>query len=107
MQPQQLRSLFQTLLAILIDDAATDTQILVQVAEQGGTHHYSFRNTGFGIPDEHLQAYLWDPDAATQNEEFHALRQALRPLADWRGEFRIHSEVGAGIWAELQLKVVS
>jgi hypothetical protein len=106
-QPQRLQLLFQAVLDLLIRDAAADTELVIQVIEQGGCHHYRFRNTGFGIPDEHLQTYLRGADDNSRSGEFDELRQALRPLADWQGVFQIHSEVGVGMWAELRLRVVS
>ena len=103
--PDKIRFLFRTLLEVLISDAAADTELQIRVSEKQDAILFSFRNNGFGIPDEHLQAYLWGADYAT-TEEFKDLRQAVRPVARWGGSIEVHSEVGIGIWAELQLAIV-
>lgn len=104
-QPEKIGFLFRTLLEVLISDAAADTELRIRVSEKQDTVRFSFSNHGFGIPDEHLQAYLWATDYAV-TEEFKDLRQAVRPIARWGGSIEIHSEVGTGMWAELQLAVV-
>jgi len=104
-QPEQLKNLFRTLLEVLLNDAATNTEIVIQVTEREESILYEFNNVGFGIPDGHLQKYLSNPEFAAA-EEFLSLREAIRPVADWEGNVTVNSEVGVGIWSKLLLKIV-
>lgn len=105
-QPDKLKYLFKALLEVLTADALVDSELAVQVVESGDALHLSFANSGFGIPDEHLQAYIWQPEYGV-TEEFKDLRLSVQPVADWGGLFEMHSEVGVGMWAELRLEVLS
>ncbi len=104
-QPAKLEALYRAILEVLIRDAATDTRILVDISEHEGTVCFELRNSGFGIPDQHLQAYLWDPDYAA-TEEFRELREALKPIRDWHGAIEAHSDVGEGITVKIRLPVL-
>jgi hypothetical protein len=105
-QPDQLLQLLTCLLQILLDDAAAASEVKIRVRETQRSVVLRFANTGFGLPDEHLQAYLWQPEYGV-TEEFKELRQALQPVGEWGGEIHIHSEVGVGIWARLRMQVIT
>ncbi len=105
-QPEQLKLLFKTILEVLASDAAADSALEIQATEQDESLCFTFRNTGFGIPDEHLQAHLQEPEYGV-TEEFKGLREAMQPVAGWGGEVEIHSEVGVGMSARLRLAVAT
>ncbi|MGB5200890.1 MAG: ATP-binding protein, partial [Sedimenticolaceae bacterium] len=105
-QAEQLLQFFRVLLEILLADAAADSELKVDVSEGDGALWVTFRNSGFGIPDEHLQSFVWEAEHEV-TDEFKDLRMAVQPLAEWGGELQIHSEIGVGIWASLRLPVVS
>jgi PAS domain-containing protein len=104
-QSDKLDDLFRAILDVLMRDAATDTSVVADIREDNGIICFEFLNSGFGIPDQHLQAYLWDP-AYSATEEFRELRESLRPVRDWDGEVEAHSDVGRGITITLKLRVL-
>ena len=57
---------------------------------------FSFSNEGFGIPDEHLQAYLNNEDIL-ESDEFKTLRTIKHQVIDWGGNFEAYSAVGEGM----------
>jgi hypothetical protein len=104
--PEQLTLLFRSLLEVLLGDAASNSTLTVRAIEADGALSIQMDDVGFGIPDERLQGYMWQPGHET-SEDFRALRQAVQPVADWGGEIQVNSEVGVGIWARLRLQVIT
>lgn len=101
--PNELTSVIARLLAVLIDDAAPNTQITIGMKEQDNWLTYTFKNTGFGIPNERLQQYLFDSEAEV-SEQFEAIRQAIEFVKAWQGTLTANSEVGQGMSFELRLR---
>ena len=46
---------------------------------------YTFQNTGFGIPNDLFQKYLYG-DASLASEELKTLREGIRWVEAWGGE---------------------
>jgi len=105
-QPDQLKFLFKAVLEVLLTDAAANSALEISATENEDSLLFTFSNTGFGIPDESLQAHLWQTEYGL-TEEFKDLRQAIQPVADWGGEIEIHSEVGTGMHASLRLAIAT
>lgn len=104
-QPDQLRRLLKALLTTLITDAVTKSVLTVHLQDSGKSLKLTCQNFGFGIPDKHLQSHLWKPGVSV-TEELKDLRDAVQAVPTWNGRIEIHSKVGVGIWAELDLEVV-
>lgn len=103
--PRQLGRLLKALVISLLSDAADNSRVVIEVSERDDFVEYHFFNTGFGIPDDRLQAYLWNHDHPV-TEEFRGLREAVRPVDGWGGEIALRSRVGVGTWGTLRLLAV-
>jgi C4-dicarboxylate-specific signal transduction histidine kinase len=103
--PQDLVRLMHSLLETLLNDAAENTAIDVAVEERDNTVSYRLSNTGFGIPNERFQDYLFGGQEIVA-EEFKALHDALRNVSDWEGRVAANSEVGSGMAFDLELRAV-
>jgi len=108
-EPNSLINVLKTILDVLIEDAAENSTIRIrlQQSEQTSTYRHSivflFENTGFGIPEERLNNYLFgEPTAST--ELFQQLRNAVRIVQDWGGDVEAHSDIGVGMRFNLKLK---
>jgi CHASE2 domain-containing sensor protein/signal transduction histidine kinase len=101
--PNGLTTVISHLLSLLIDDAEPNTQMTIGMEEREGWLTYTFKNTGFGIPNERLQQYLFDTNANVSTQ-FEAVRQAIELITAWQGTLTAESEVGQGISFQLRLK---
>lgn len=91
-----LQDILHTLLAVLLDDAMTDSQLAVTLREQEGWVIYEFRNQGFGMPDDRLQAWL-SRDDSEATPLFRRLRVARHQVIGWHGVLQGYSALGEGI----------
>ncbi len=101
----EMEFLFVAVFEALIRDAAEESTIEVKLEQRDGWMHYGFKDVGFGLPNERLQAYLFDPQHSRASE-FRSLHDAMQPVSSWGGRVRVHSEIGVGIHFSLHLKVV-
>ena len=103
--PEDLGRLMRVLLEALVNDAAESTSIEVDVEERGDRVIYQFRNTGFGIPDERFQAYLfWGKNIVA--DEFKELHDAIDGLSACDGRVTASSEVGTGMAFNIEMQAV-
>jgi len=91
-----LQDILYTLLAVLLDDATTGSQITVTLREQEGWIIYEFRNQGFGMPDDRLQVWL-SRDDSEATPLFRRLRVARHQVMSWHGVLHGYSALGEGI----------
>jgi CHASE2 domain-containing sensor protein/signal transduction histidine kinase len=103
--PQELGLLMQLLLTALLNDAAENTAIEITVEECDSTVSYRLRNSGFGIPNERFQDYLFGSHGVVA-EEFKGLRDAIQYVAEWEGRVAANSEVGSGMAFDIELRAV-
>jgi CHASE2 domain-containing sensor protein/PAS domain-containing protein len=103
--PEQLGSLMRILLETLVNDAAENTTIEIDVEERDERVIYQFRNTGFGIPNERFQAYLFGGKNIVA-DEFKALHDAINGLDTCDGRVSASSEVGTGMAFNIELQAV-
>ena len=103
--PQELGRLMHSLLETLLNDAAENTAIEVAVEERDGTVSYRLKNTGFGIPNEHFQDFLFGGHEVV-GEEFKDLHDAIQCVSEWQGTVAANSEVGSGMCFDLELRTV-
>jgi signal transduction histidine kinase len=101
--PNELTSVMAKILTLLIDDAVENTGLTIEMLEQNQQVIYTFKNVGFGIPNERLQSYLF-------NQEFEApikfkdMRRIVKLTKVWKGTLTAESEVGQGMSFELRLR---
>lgn len=103
-QPQDLARLMYALLETLVNDAAENTAIEIDVEEREDCVMYQFRNTGFGVPNERFQSYLFGT-SDTVAQEFRGLHDAIKPVVDWEGRIAASSDVGSGMAFNVELRV--
>lgn len=101
-EPLELREAVTRILRALLKDAARDSQIEIHLQEEEASIVYHFRNSGFGMPNERFQAYLFSDGEVA--EGFLELREAIRRLRTWGGETQAASEVGVGTQLTVRLK---
>lgn len=102
-EPVALERLVRSIVGLLIADATEGSRVQVAIDERELAVCFVFRNTGFGIPDERLQDYLFGAGEVT-TEEFRRLRRSARQVQQWGGTLTAESTVGAGMRFEVRLK---
>lgn len=103
--PEELGRLMRSVLTALVNDAAENTCIEVDVEERDNRVLYRLSNTGFGIPNDRLQAYLFGGHNLVA-DEFRDLREALDLVDAWEGRVSASSDVGAGMAFNIELQAV-
>ena len=103
-QPLDLAKLMYALLETLVNDAAENSAIEIDVEEREGCVMYQFRNTGFGVPNDRFQTYLFGT-SDTVAQEFRTLHDAIKPVGDWEGRIAASSGVGTGMAFNVELRV--
>jgi CHASE2 domain-containing sensor protein len=103
--PEELGRLMRVLLETLVNDAAENTTIEIDVEERDERVIYQFRNTGFGIPNERFQAYLFGGKNIV-TDEFKALHDAINGVSACDGRVTASSEVGTGMAFNVELQAV-
>jgi hypothetical protein len=104
-QADRLADLFNNILEIQIKDVGVDAKIYIDITSRVDFQFIHIKGTGFGMPNEELQRYIYD-DETTATEEFKRLRECVKDVSEWGGELQISSELGKGIMFELKLKSV-
>jgi len=102
--PVDLTTTFDGILRLLIADAAENSEICIQIRDEGATVTFAFSNSGSGMPEEFLRDILTSPDDPT-SEEFRLLRNATIWVRDWGGAIDIKSTVGKGYLITLKLRL--
>jgi len=92
-----------SILALLIEDAVPETDIVINMEEREHWVTYVFKNNGFGIPNERFQQYLITKEMEV-TEQFHDIRRAMNIVKIWDGILTAESQVGVGITFELRLR---
>ena len=97
-EKDELIKLFDSILHLLLQDAAENTLIFIKFEKNNRQVKLTFSNSGFGMPNERFQQYLigHDGNENMTSSEFRKLRGALRYIKDWEGDFSGRSEVGMG-----------
>lgn len=99
----ELGQLFSSTLELLLNDAAENTALTIEVEDFPSRSVFRFRNSGFGIPNERLQEILVGPPKP-DSEEFQVFRQASSWVRNWGGNLEITSGLGKGYSISLQLR---
>jgi len=101
--PGRLVEFFNTLLAVLVEDTASNTIVNVAIRKNGQRVIYHLANTGFGIPNDDFQRFLAGI-SVTGSKHLGKLSSMVREISSWRGSLSGTSDVGDGINFELSLK---
>jgi CHASE2 domain-containing sensor protein/signal transduction histidine kinase len=101
--PNELASIIASMLALLIDDAIENTEISIDMEERDKVITYTLKNSGFGIPNERLQQYLFSQEIEI-SEKFKGIRHAIDVVKIWKGTLKGESQVGTGMSFELRLR---
>jgi CHASE2 domain-containing sensor protein/signal transduction histidine kinase len=101
--PNALTTVISSILFVLIEDAVSNTDINISMIEGEQWLTYRFDNTGFGIPNQRFQDYLFNPEVETL-ERFKKMQVALEWVEHWNATLTGKSQVGEGTSFELRLR---
>ncbi|MDM8559320.1 CHASE2 domain-containing protein [Candidatus Parabeggiatoa sp. HSG14] len=101
--PNELTLVITNLLTLLINDAVENTKLIIDMVERNNEIIYTFKNIGFGIPNERLQSYLFSKEVEVP-EKFKDMHHIIKLLKIWGGTLIAESEVGQGMFFELRLR---
>ncbi len=108
-EPAALSELISNVVNILIEDATENSHLVIGLGQisHGTTYQhtisFTFRNSGFGMPNQRLQAFLFG-DGEVSSESFTTLRNLVPMIESWGGTLKAHGEVGVGLSFTLQLR---
>jgi signal transduction histidine kinase len=94
--PKELVEIFSIILSILIKDAAEGSILLIIISEDDGQVSFSFSNSGYGMRNQDLKAYI-DQGLQDPSEDFDRLRFLKTRLEQWHGTLEYQSKIGHGI----------
>ncbi len=103
--PQPLEDLLSAVLQLLAYDAKLPGEIVVRVSRADGKLELKLRNTGFGMPNERLQAMLEGP-IWPQSPTLRRIRQLFGTSLGTDGTLSLSSSVGAGYEAVLTIPLI-
>jgi hypothetical protein len=101
--PTQFKHAIQTILDLLVSDAIDNTQITVEVRNDMDEILCILSNTGFGMPNAHLQNYVFG-SSEIDSASFMKLRQLITEVRRWAATLEATSELGVGLKFCLKLK---
>lgn len=101
--PRELAATLATLLDFLLDDAVEGSRIGVSLTDRGKAVELVLTNSGFGIPQERLDASL-AAAASAGDDTFARLRRALQHIGHWGGQARVSTGLGEGFRIALTLR---
>jgi len=99
--PIQLVDLLVSIL-VLLDKDADETDINIEISEEEASVTIRMRDTGFGLPNEKFQRFLFDT-APLHSNDYQVLRKNMINLTQWGGRLEASSEVGVGLDFQLHL----
>ncbi|RKZ52508.1 MAG: hypothetical protein DRR00_08140 [Candidatus Parabeggiatoa sp. nov. 3] len=101
--PNELSLVIASILTILIDEAAPNTDISITMEERDKWMTYTFKNSESGIPNERLQQYLFSDDIDIP-DKFNNLRRAIKLITHWKGTLTASNQTDHGLSFELRLR---
>lgn len=90
--PNELYSVFHTLLTLMIDDTFEGANLWVSLEETQEWVHYYFRNDGIGVIN------------TTPSTENLKMNEVMRCIKHWEGQIEFSSQVGKGSIVALSLR---
>ncbi len=101
--PLAVMDVMIAILELQVADAVEDSTIRVIVKNHPESVTISLINTGFGVPNERLQEYLFGSDD-TVTGEMRKVRECIPRVRSWNGDVQAESAVGTGMKFELNLR---
>ncbi|MFC2990721.1 CHASE2 domain-containing protein [Halomonas tibetensis] len=102
----QIENSLDAVVVVLADDASPGGVIRLSLEErQAGDIFWTtfiFENSGYGMPEERLQAAM-QGTARVTTPAMHRLRQVVNQVALWGGKMTATTAIGQGIRFEIQL----
>lgn len=100
--PADLTKLVAACCERLIDDASSDSTLVIElrIADQAIT--LLFANQGVGMPPQRLAGILAEPKRSAP-PEWQALRDAVQRSRAWHAEFHAQTELGSGLRFSVRL----
>ncbi|NYS62017.1 hypothetical protein [Vreelandella salicampi] len=102
----QIENTLDAVVTVLADDASPGGVIRLNLEEKHEDNTFwttfIFENTGYGMPEERLQAAMTDSARAT-TPAMHRLQQAANQVTLWGGELKATTAIGEGIRFEIRL----
>lgn len=104
--PLHLARLLEALLRVIIEDCVDEGRVRISLQSELERLILEIDNTGLGVPDARLQEYLHGLEEL-ESEHLNMVREVRLLVEQWGGQVTLHSEVGEGLWARLELPVFS
>lgn len=102
----QIENTLDAVVTVLADDASPGGVIRLNLEEKHEDNMFwttfIFENTGYGMPEERLQAAMTDSARAT-TPAMHRLQHAANQVTLWGGELKATTAIGEGIRFEIRL----
>ncbi|SEK44691.1 CHASE2 domain-containing protein [Halomonas daqiaonensis] len=102
----QIENALDAVVVVLADDASPGGVIRLSLEERHADDTFwttfIFENTGYGMPEERLQAAMKGSVRVT-TPAMHRLRQAVKQVTLWGGELNATTAIGQGIRFEIRL----
>ena len=103
---ERIAPTLDALLHVLVEDCRAGGSLQLALREQQQEQrlwlHVQLENTGYGMPDEHLQDLLAGSSSAP-TPALHRLQQAVKQIGLWGGSVSARSSLGRGIHFEIRL----
>ena len=93
--PETVRALLDDALALLIQDAVPDSDLFCEIA-RGAAAMVSLCNTGFGVPDWHLQEAIAHAGTSAGDDPLRQLLGHTRSLEASHGRLWVSASLGEG-----------
>ncbi|WP_407279432.1 hypothetical protein U5817_01125 [Aromatoleum evansii] len=101
--PRELQATLATLLDFLLDDAVEGSRIGLNMTDRADHVEIVLTNSGFGLPQERLDASL-AAAAPAGDDTFARLRRALQHIGHWGGQTQVSTALGEGFRIALVLR---
>lgn len=102
----QIENMLDAVVAVLADDTSSGGAVRLKLEERHESNTFwtifIFENTGYGMPEERLQAAI-NGNASNTTPAMHRLKQAVDQAALWGGELSATTAIGEGIRFDLRL----
>lgn len=100
----EIKRAFENILAYLIDDCIEEGSIRLSLTETGQRLHIALENTGMGIPQAQMDAFLFGQEEVS-SKAFQGLRDSVSHIKGWGGQITVASRIGECVRFELTLEV--
>ncbi len=101
--PLAVMDVLGSITELLLTDAVENSTIRIIVKNHPESVSIGLNNTGFGVPNERLQEYLFGSDD-TVTGEMRKVRDCIPRVRSWNGDVQAHSVVGTGMQFEITLR---